>query len=433
VKKIIFFICAFILLVPTITQAATLCVWQGGSDVANNCQTCASTATACATINHALTQTVTASDTIWASGSLSPFSMGSGDSGASAVDRKSVIRWPGEVRPVIDGGGSGSYGIELNNADHVYIEDFEVKSHASREIWIRAQSSDVLMETMSVNGSAGLGFEIASSFDVELLGPSVLDNDGGGIYVFDPLAVNANGLLIKKGTIATSGSAILTNPGLDIEAFDDVTVKNTYFGQQDQGFIPSLLCDAGSTNINIWNNSFYQNRAEFGTASGSCNNVNFRNNVHTKSDFGAQIAVDANSTESITLNYNDYYNTGSADIGNWAGTSTDTLDGWKYLTSQEADSLNVDPLYSNPTANNMNLQSGSPVIDQGVTIASVLVDHKGISRPQGSGYDMGGYEFQDEEPGIPEFSLFTLMLALFAGLGVLFLVSKINKNQTALK
>ncbi|MBU0732215.1 right-handed parallel beta-helix repeat-containing protein, partial [Patescibacteria group bacterium] len=430
-KKILFFICAFILLVPTLIQAATLCVWQGGAD-AGNCQSCASTSSACASINYALTQTVTASDTIWASGNLSAFSVGAGDSGASAANRKSIIRWPGEVRPVINGGGSVQEGIEIFAADHIYIQDFEVKDHTMREVWIRAAASDIVMETISVNKSDNAGFEIASSFDVSLIGPEVKNNDGYGIYAFDPATNNPSGLTINKGTVSTN-SKVNFEAGMAIDNWDDVTIKNTYFGQQGQSFLPSLTCHTTASNVNIWNNSFYQNRIEIGTAAGPCSNTNYRNNAHYRNaGAGEMVVVDGNSTGTMTVDYNDIYATGGASIGRWAGTTATSLAHWQTLTGQSVNSIDQDPLYENPTIDGLGLSAGSPAIDEGVTIASVLVDHKGLSRPQGPAYDIGADERLEDQPGVPEFTLFTLMLALFAGLGVIILISKINKSHSAL-
>ena len=53
--------------------------------------------------------------------------------------------------------------------------------------------------------------------------------------------------------------------------------------------------------------------------------------------------------------------------------------------------LNTNPLLVGPPGN-FRLQSGSPAIDAGETLASVTVDHEGKSRTQGGAYDIGAYE-----------------------------------------
>jgi hypothetical protein len=54
--------------------------------------------------------------------------------------------------------------------------------------------------------------------------------------------------------------------------------------------------------------------------------------------------------------------------------------------------VNSNPLFVNaPT--DLHLQSTSPAINSGVTISTLLTDFDGITRPQGSAYDIGAYEF----------------------------------------
>ena len=53
--------------------------------------------------------------------------------------------------------------------------------------------------------------------------------------------------------------------------------------------------------------------------------------------------------------------------------------------------LNTNPLLVSPPGD-FRLQSGSPAINAGETLASVTVDHVGTSRPQGGAHDIGAYE-----------------------------------------
>jgi len=41
----------------------------------------------------------------------------------------------------------------------------------------------------------------------------------------------------------------------------------------------------------------------------------------------------------------------------------------------------------------LKLSTNSPAIDAGVTISSITTDFFGTSRPQGTGYDIGAYEY----------------------------------------
>lgn len=60
---------------------------------------------------------------------------------------------------------------------------------------------------------------------------------------------------------------------------------------------------------------------------------------------------------------------------------------------QVGDGINgQDPNFVDYNDKDYHLQSGSPAIDAGASIASVSTDKNGVSRPQGSGWDIGAYE-----------------------------------------
>ncbi|MCE9615158.1 MAG: right-handed parallel beta-helix repeat-containing protein [Lentisphaerae bacterium] len=61
--------------------------------------------------------------------------------------------------------------------------------------------------------------------------------------------------------------------------------------------------------------------------------------------------------------------------------------------------LNDDPLFVNADAQNFRLKTGSTCINSGGTIAEVTTDLDGGTRPYGSAYDMGAYEFGTLIPG----------------------------------
>ena len=56
--------------------------------------------------------------------------------------------------------------------------------------------------------------------------------------------------------------------------------------------------------------------------------------------------------------------------------------------------MTLDPKFVNPSQDDFHLQSSSPAIDAGVSLADVSTDFDGTLRPQGSGYDLGAYEFK---------------------------------------
>lgn len=53
------------------------------------------------------------------------------------------------------------------------------------------------------------------------------------------------------------------------------------------------------------------------------------------------------------------------------------------------------------SANDYYLSLNSPAIDNGIFIAEVTIDRDGVTRPQGSGYDIGAYEFGSVVDSVP--------------------------------
>jgi hypothetical protein len=104
--------------------------------------------------------------------------------------------------------------------------------------------------------------------------------------------------------------------------------------------------------------------------------ADIRNNI-IYSD-GQSVYVGAESGASMsqaTLSNNLYYNFGAA-------------------PAQDASAISANPLFVNAAAGNFHLQSGSPAINTGTASVStvVTVDHEGVNRPQGGGFDIGAYE-----------------------------------------
>lgn len=68
---------------------------------------------------------------------------------------------------------------------------------------------------------------------------------------------------------------------------------------------------------------------------------------------------------------------------------------WSQYQGLGYDSLgiNADPKFVNAAGQDFHLQSSSPAIDHGTTLAAVTTDTDGVMRPQGSAYDIGAYEF----------------------------------------
>ena len=59
------------------------------------------------------------------------------------------------------------------------------------------------------------------------------------------------------------------------------------------------------------------------------------------------------------------------------------------------DYVEGDPQFIDASAADFHLQSGSPAIDTGSSVEAPADDYEGTSRPQGSGHDIGAFEYVD--------------------------------------
>src|ERR1700730_12602836 len=85
------------------------------------------------------------------------------------------------------------------------------------------------------------------------------------------------------------------------------------------------------------------------------------------------------------------YTTSGAGFGNISG-SNNLWFGRGNGPSQTTNNVNANPLGVS-AGSDFHFQSSSPAIDAGITIASLTSDNVGVSRPQGSAYDIGAMEF----------------------------------------
>ena len=116
-------------------------------------------------------------------------------------------------------------------------------------------------------------------------------------------------------------------------------------------------------------------------------NFYIRNNIFSVATNNALLFVTAADVSNFTIDYNDFNVT---TVGRLHTTDYTTIADWRTASSQDAHSISADPLFI--SSSDFHLQSGSPAINTGVTIAGVTDDYDGAGRPQGPAYDMGAYE-----------------------------------------
>ena len=108
----------------------------------------------------------------------------------------------------------------------------------------------------------------------------------------------------------------------------------------------------------------------------------FHNTLYNNSEYGIDVVSSSNSNL-VEIKNNIAY-------GNKIGQlyiQPNNIVATNFVTNPQF--ISTDPLSSDF----LKLSTNSPAIDAGVTISSITTDFFGTSRPQGTGYDIGAYEY----------------------------------------
>lgn len=213
---------------------------------------------------------------------------------------------------------------------------------------------------------------------------------GYGIHVFDQRRSEDSqnferiikNMLIEGNMVSDSKQ----RAGIIIAAYDHARIENAVirnniaFNNASGG----IVIRSESKNIHVYNNTVVNNGGFAlsinygGVKNASVEGLYIKNNIlviNAKGD-ATHVKNSTNDTN-ITLQNNLYW-PGSPRLHNISDSSPHV----------------GDPLFVNSDVANFYLKQGSPAINKGLLLTDVSVDKDGISRPQGSGYDIGAYEYK---------------------------------------
>jgi hypothetical protein len=151
-----------------------------------------------------------------------------------------------------------------------------------------------------------------------------------------------------------------------------------------------------ASTFRIYNNTFVNNTGGGNSIdiSGSsvAQTLDVKNNLGYSLGSGTFIAAYSNANLTVTSDYNLVYGYSSTPFV-YSSTSSGVflnVANWKTATRGDTHTLTSNPNLSST----YQLQSGSPAIDAGTSEAAYFTtDKNGVTRPQGSAWDIGAFEF----------------------------------------
>ncbi|MEI6576039.1 MAG: LamG-like jellyroll fold domain-containing protein [Bacteroidota bacterium] len=178
------------------------------------------------------------------------------------------------------------------------------------------------------------------------------------MYVYGGTTTFSNNIINLGGNTTSSLRGIQDLSGTNKYYFNTVYIGGAPTSGSQQSF--AMLC-AGSNTKNIRNNLF----------------VNARSNNGAN---GSHFAIYLADLNNLTIDYNDYYVSGTGTQLGWYLADKTSLDNWKSATSQDANSVNTNPSFAvsppGTTAANYVVSASLP----GVSISGITTDYFGTTR-----------------------------------------------------
>ena len=171
-----------------------------------------------------------------------------------------------------------------------------------------------------------------------------------------------------------------SNPQLDINFYNNVVYNN------NGGFVIWPSTGLIEKTFTLVNNVFYHNsqyQASIGTPAQYQTDCVVRNNIFVVENSGSGLLLyDDYASGGVAIDHNLFY----SESGTYPSNT-------KYGT----DYIRSNPLLINPVSD-FSIASNSPARDSGSSALAPAFDFVGTARPQGSGYDMGAYEYYSGAP-----------------------------------
>lgn len=300
---------------------------------------------------------------------------------------------------------SGSAGLLLNDPLTIRNCTFRMNSSNYGAAMI-VNNNSVIEDCLFENNYAAGGAALSTGANAQVKGcvfrNNYAFNYGGAIY-------NTGGNT-SVSECFFEGNSSYSAPGIYAGYSGVITVINSVFsGNASSGGSGAIYV---GTNVSLANCTFY-------------------GNTNTSSSGGAAIEVyGGNLIAKNCIFSNNTENGASQDYNqvrsNWGATTIqnclfDTLDNYAYNNNVAGD-----PLFTDAAGSDFSLQAGSPAIDAGTSDGAPDVDILGVARPQGTGIDIGAYEYREQpEPeqgsssGCSAGTVSPLFLLLLAPMGLL--------------
>jgi parallel beta-helix repeat protein len=306
---------------------------------------------------------------------------------------------------VIDGfelTNAGRSGADLRDTEYVTVRNCFVHDSGVTGIFTGFAYYPTFENNESCyNGEHGI-YQSNSGDYPTVRGNTLHHNYSCGLHMNGDLSMGGDGTIsygtIEKNVIYENGTG--GGSAINFDGGTDCTVTNNLVYRNYASGISLYAIDGavGSSRNLVYNNTFVMPSngrwaVNIPPSSGSTpdpvDNKVKNNILYNAHSFRGAISTYSSSVQGFESDYNAVVNRFSIDDG----SSVITLSQWQGYGYDLHSFLSTPAeLFVDPNNDDYHLKDGSPAINAGTTLAEVADDLDGVSRPQGSAYDIGCYE-----------------------------------------
>jgi parallel beta-helix repeat protein len=274
----------------------------------------------------------------------------------------------------VNASATNNFRVAYNKLNSNNYRNFNLLWHAGGFKAATKAYGTVEANVVAYNNGSGVWFDYANSGQPIVIRNNLIQFNGpkdSGIF----FEVSKNALIYNNIIVNNSRRGIYISASDNNRIFNNTIANTSGYAGVDLGGMPRS--GATLTNNQVMNNIISGGTSTYDLLIKPANGTTIKGNVS---------------------NNNNVYR--SSGVKLWYGTMYYSLTNWQKASGQDSVSTSVDPRFvvpSNnpPAAANFKLQSGSPLINKGRSLAGVVnADYVATPRPQSTAFDMGAFEFK---------------------------------------
>lgn len=291
----------------------------------------------------------------------------------------------------------GYYGITNVGSSTVANQNNKFLRNKIRDYYIYGiyvnGTFNTIIDGNDISRPARTNIGTATSYAIYFTGLSTNARVNGN-YIHGLLDVNVTSTNDVYGIYFTGVDALA--------GLENIVSNNAIYDLKSNGIIYGIY-NASSDNVSYYHNTISLDHAASTTTAVTrgfyqttlAAGIEFKNNIITlrRGGTGQMHGLYFNTaTSTIVSNYNDVFFVPAANVFfGYNGTNQATLANWQTATTQDANSVSINPFYANLSTGNL-MPTSAALNDLGTPIASVTTDILGAAR-SATTPDMGAWEF----------------------------------------